>query len=200
MRGGAAGFWRVSRDGGTPTNWGSDRSRTNAEADNDLVPSRVADPSAGTLTREAARRQAVNTLRLAADLAAYGARQAGNGLGPAEAARTVIEVAAELEIIAGKLRRLARTARLDPAGRRALVADLAAEGMSQREIGAVVGVHKRTVWGDLHHGLATNVPHPGRVSINPSAASGARALRTVRVATPNSCASVVVDGIREPGG
>jgi transposase len=164
------------------------------------VTSRAATPARrGKLTREAARREAVDVLTVASAVAAYSARSIGNGLSPAEASRAALATAAELEHIAATLRRLARLDLLDRAERRRLVAELAATGMSQRAIAAAVGVDKRTVWGDLH-GLATNVPHPGRVSINPSAASGSSPLRTVRVATPNSCASVVVDGIREPGG
>jgi DNA-directed RNA polymerase specialized sigma24 family protein len=99
---------------------------------------------------EAARRQAVSTLKLAEAIAGYGARQAGNGLGPAEAARTLVEVARELENLAGNLRRLAALDGLDPAARRRLVVQLAADGWSQRKIAAAVGVSKRTVWDDLH--------------------------------------------------
>ena len=54
-----------------------------------------------------------------------------------------------MEIIAANLRRLARTARLDPAGRRALAADLAASGLSQRVIAARLGVTKKVIWDDL---------------------------------------------------
>jgi DNA-directed RNA polymerase specialized sigma24 family protein len=110
------------------------------------VPPRVVDQ----LGREAARRRAVDTLRVAEAVARYGAEAVGNGLGPEESRRAVVEVAAELEAIAGTLRRLARSGRLDPAGRRALVVQLAADGMSQRAIGRAVGVSKRTVWDDLH--------------------------------------------------
>ena len=98
---------------------------------------------------EAARREAVDTLTIAAAVAAYAAGQIGNGLGPEEARRAAVEAAAELEAVAGTLRRLARLDRLDPAGRRRLVADLAASGMSQRRIAAAVGVSKRTVFDDL---------------------------------------------------
>jgi Homeodomain-like domain len=110
-----------------------------------IVPPRVVDP----LTREAARRRAVNTLRVAEAVARYGAEAVGNGLGPEEARRAAVEVAVELEHVAATLRRLARTARLDPAGRRVLVVDLAASGLSQRAIAARLGVSKRTVFDDL---------------------------------------------------
>ena len=110
------------------------------------MPPRVVDP----LAREAARRRAVDVLRVAEAVARYGAEAVGNGLGPEEARRAVVEAAAELEMIAGNLRRLARTApRLDPAGRRALAVDLAADGISQRQIAARLGVTKKVVWDDL---------------------------------------------------
>ena len=114
------------------------------------MPPRASTPvRRGTLTREAARRQAVDTLTIASDLAAYAAGQIGNGLSPEQARRAAIDAAAELENLAGTLRRLARLDRPDPAGRRRLVADLAASGMSQRRIAAAVGVSKRTVFDDL---------------------------------------------------
>ncbi len=109
------------------------------------MPPRVVDP----LAREAARRRAVDVLRVAEAVARYGAEAVGNGLGPEEARRAVVEAAAELEMIAGNLRRLARTARLDPAGRRVLVVDLAASGLSQRAIAARLGVTKKVIWDDL---------------------------------------------------
>jgi DNA-directed RNA polymerase specialized sigma24 family protein len=114
------------------------------------VPHRVADQSAGTLAREAARRRVVDTLRLTASIAEYSARALANGLSPEQARQATLDVAAELEHIAAKLRRLTRTARLDPDARRALVADLAASGWSQRRIAEAVGTHKRSVWNDLH--------------------------------------------------
>ena len=110
------------------------------------MPPRVVDP----LTREAARRRAVDTLTIASALAAYAAGQIGNGLSPEEARRAAVDAAAELENLAGNLRRLARTApRLDPAGRRALAVDLAASGLSQRAIAARLGVTKKVIWDDL---------------------------------------------------
>lgn len=106
------------------------------------MPPRVVDPLA--------RRRVVDVLTVASAVAAYAARSVGNGLGPEEARRAAVEAAAELEIIAANLRRLARTApRLDPAGRRVLAADLAASGLSQRAIAARLGVSKRTVFDDL---------------------------------------------------
>jgi DNA-directed RNA polymerase specialized sigma24 family protein len=109
------------------------------------VPPRVVDP----LAREAARRRAVDVLRLAAAIAEYGAGQVGNGLGPEEARRAVVDAAAELEAVAAALRRLARPDRLDRAGRRRLAADLAAGGLSQEAIAARLGVARSTVWSDL---------------------------------------------------
>jgi DNA-directed RNA polymerase specialized sigma24 family protein len=115
------------------------------------MPLSVADlPDRETLTREAARRRAVRVLKIAEAIAAHGAEAVGNGLGPEQARRAALDVAAELETIAGNLRRLTRTtARLDRAGRRALVADLAASGLSQRQIADRLGVAKSTVWSDL---------------------------------------------------
>jgi DNA-directed RNA polymerase specialized sigma24 family protein len=109
------------------------------------VPPRVVDP----LAREAARRRAVDVLRVAEAVARYGAEAVGNGLGPEEARRAVVDAAAELEAVAAALRRLARTDRLDRAGRRRLAADLAAGGLSQEAIAARLGVARSTVWSDL---------------------------------------------------
>jgi hypothetical protein len=109
------------------------------------MPPRVVDP----LAREAARRRAVDVLRLAAAIAEYGAGQVGNGLGPDQARRAVVDAAAELEAAAAALRRLARLDRLDPAGRRRLAAELAADGISQRQIAARLGVTKKVIWDDL---------------------------------------------------
>jgi hypothetical protein len=103
----------------------------------------------GKLTREAARREAVDVLTIAAAVAGYAAGQVGDGLGPVEARRAVVEAAAELEAAASSLRRLARLDPLDRPERRRLVAGLAASGMSQRAIAGAVGVDKRTVWDDL---------------------------------------------------
>lgn len=109
-----------------------------------IVPPRASTPvRRGTLTRDAARREAVDTLTIASAVAAYAAGQIGNGLSPQQARQAAIEAAAELETVAGTLRRLARTTRPDPAGRRALVAELSASGWSQRRIAAEVGVCRK---------------------------------------------------------
>ena len=156
--------------------------------------------------RALARRRSVDMLRLAESVAGYAAAQLANGLGPEQARRAALDAAAELETIGAELRALA-LARLSPAGRRALAVELVGGGVSRRAAADLLGCAESTVRADLRrrapargYRLATNVPHPGRVSISPSSASGASALRTVRVATPNSCASVVVDGIRVPAG
>lgn len=138
-------------------------------------------------------------LTITAAIAAYAAGRVGNGLGPEQARQAVADAAAELEAAAAALRRLARLDRLDPAGRRRLVAELAASGMSQRAIGRAVGVSKRTVWGDLHR-LAANEPQPGLTSTSPSSASVAIAFRTVRGAVPSSSANATLEGRRAPGG
>jgi len=114
------------------------------------VTSRAATPARrGKLTREAARREAVDALTIASAVAAYSARSIGNGLSPEQARAATLTTAVELEHIAGTLRRLARLDLLDRPERRRLVAELAATGMSQRAIAAAVGVDKRTVWDDL---------------------------------------------------
>jgi Homeodomain-like domain len=103
------------------------------------------------LARDAARRQAVDTLRIASDIARYSAEQIGNGLSPRAARQAAIETAGELEAAAGLLRRLTRPPperRAD--ARRALAAELAASGVPQRQIAVQVGRSKRTVWGYLH--------------------------------------------------
>ena len=58
--------------------------------------------------REAARRQAVDTLKITSDIAAYAAEVVGDGIGADEARRAVVQAAAELERAAARLRWLAR--------------------------------------------------------------------------------------------
>ena len=86
------------------------------------------------------RRQAVDELRLAEATAGYAAGQVGNGLTPEQARRAVVEAAAELELAAAALRRLAR---LELAERRALAVELAALGVPTKRIAATVGVSER---------------------------------------------------------
>jgi DNA-binding CsgD family transcriptional regulator len=114
------------------------------------MPSSRADQSdRGTLTREAARRRSVHVLKVAEAIARYGSEQINNGLGPEQARRAALDAANGLEQIAGELRRLTRTARIDLAGRRALTVELSADGLSQRAIAARLGVSKKTVYDDL---------------------------------------------------
>lgn len=117
--------------------------------------SRVVPPARRELTGDVARRRAVDVLRVGESMCAYAAGQLANGLGPAEARVAALDVAAELAETAAALRRLARLD-LDRAQRRALAVELAASGMSQRQIAELLGVHKRTVWADLR------APGPGR--------------------------------------
>ena len=113
------------------------------------MPSRVEQPARHeTTAREAARRAAVDTLKIAEAIARYSAEQIGNGLSPEQARVAALETAGELELIAAKLRRLTRLD-LAPADRRALALDLAAAGWSQRQIAVQVGRSKRTVWDYL---------------------------------------------------
>jgi DNA-directed RNA polymerase specialized sigma24 family protein len=97
--------------------------------------------------REAARRrEAMAALRVAEATIVYAQRQIGNGLSPAQARQAALEAAGELEVLAGELR---RAIRLGPAERRVLARQLAALGMSRREVAARLGVSERAVWGYL---------------------------------------------------
>ncbi len=87
------------------------------------------------------RRQAVEELRLAEAVSGYAAGQVANGLSSEEARRAVVEAAAELELIAIGLRRLAR---LCVEERRALARMLAAHGVTQQRVAVLVGVSERT--------------------------------------------------------
>lgn len=109
-----------------------------------------AEPSARreATAREVARRRAVDMLRLAESIAGYAAAQLANGLSPEQARRAALDAAGELDAVAGNLRRLA-VARLDVAERRALAAELAASGMSARQIAGQIGVAPSTVWDYL---------------------------------------------------
>ena len=81
-------------------------------------------------------------------MATYSAEQIGNGLSGEAARMAALDVAAELEITAASLRRLARLD-LDRSARRSVAVQLAASGLSQRAIGEALGVSKKTVWTDL---------------------------------------------------
>jgi hypothetical protein len=86
------------------------------------VPPRAPTPVRRPTPRpEAARREAASVLTITAAIAAYAAGRVSNGLGPEQARRAVVDAAAELEAAAAALRRLAR---LTPADRRALAAEL----------------------------------------------------------------------------
>jgi hypothetical protein len=87
------------------------------------------------------RRQAVEELRLAEAVSGYAAGQVANGLAPEEARRAVVEAAAELELIAIGLRRLAR---LGVEERRALARMLHDCGLTQQRVAVLVGVSERT--------------------------------------------------------
>jgi DNA-binding NarL/FixJ family response regulator len=113
------------------------------------VPSRAAKPAPrGTLTRDAARRQAVDVLRLGESMCAYAAGQLANGLSAEQARQAALDAAADLAELSAALRRLT-SLDLDPAQRRALAVELAASGMSQRQIAEQLGVSKKTIWTDL---------------------------------------------------
>ena len=103
------------------------------------------------LAGEAARRrrQIVETLRLAACVAAYAADQVAGGLDPAEARVAATDAALEL---AGLAALVCRLARLEPGDRRVLARRLAAAGWSRREIAARLGVSTGAVAGYLRPG------------------------------------------------
>jgi DNA-binding NarL/FixJ family response regulator len=115
------------------------------------VPSRVDQPAEReTLTRDAARRASVRALRIIGAIVSYSAAQLADGMwSPAEARAAALDVATELELTARALRRIA-AGQLDPAERRRMVAELAADGLSQRQMAARIGVHQRTIWNWLH--------------------------------------------------
>jgi DNA-binding NarL/FixJ family response regulator len=96
--------------------------------------------------RAAECREAVALMRLAADLASYGAQQVGNGLAPADARAAVGELAGELASIAVRLRRMARPGSPGSAERRMIVGLLFAQGMSGTQVAARVGLSERTVY------------------------------------------------------
>jgi hypothetical protein len=83
----------------------------------------------------------VEELRLAEAVSGYAAGQVANGLSPEEARRAVVEAAAELELIAIGLRRLAR---LGVEERRALARMLHGHGLTQQRVAVLVGVSERT--------------------------------------------------------
>ncbi len=88
------------------------------------------------------RARVVDLLRIAEGIAGYAAREVGNGLGPDEARRAALEAAAELELAASRLRRLARPD--DSAQRRAVAVELAAAGWPREAIAERLGVTGET--------------------------------------------------------
>ncbi len=98
--------------------------------------------------REAARRQAIHALRLAEAVAGYAAGQVSDGLSPEQARRAVIEAAGALAELARSLRRVAWLD--DPAERRAAARELAAGGMSRRDVADRLGVSETAVRGYLN--------------------------------------------------
>lgn len=92
--------------------------------------------------QSAARRRAVDVLRIAEAVAGYAAGQIGNGLSPDAARLAVIDAASELELAASRLRRLARPD--DSAPRRELARELAAAGWPRQAIAERLGVSGET--------------------------------------------------------
>lgn len=100
------------------------------------------------LAREDGRRQAAALLRLSESVSRYAAGQVADGLSPAEARRAVIEAAGALAELARSLRRLAWLD--DPAERRVVARELAAGGMSRRDVADRLGVSETAVRGYLN--------------------------------------------------
>lgn len=93
-------------------------------------------------SREAARRQAVDTLNIVSAIAGYTAVAVADGLSPEAARLAVVDAAAELELAASALRRLARP---EPsADRRAVARELDALGWSRQDIAERLGVNLET--------------------------------------------------------
>ena len=105
------------------------------------------------------RARVVDLLRIAEGIAGYAARSVGNGLGQAEARSAAVDVAADLEVIASRLRALAR---LDVAGRRAAALELAAAGWSRQAIAERFGVTPETARRWLRAGPAAARVSSGR--------------------------------------
>lgn len=100
------------------------------------------------LAREAARRRhAVTLLALGEQTCRYAASVLGNGASPAMARDAAVDAAGELAVLADELRRLTR---LRGPARRKLARELAASGLSNREVALRVGVSESCLWGYLH--------------------------------------------------
>ena len=110
-------------------------------------------------------------LRIAEGICGYAGRAVMDGLSPEAARRAVIDAAAELELAASRLRRLAgpgpvadSAARQDEAARRRAVAvELAAEGVPAAQAAVRLGVHPSTVrkWRRRAAGLPRAVTRGG---------------------------------------
>jgi DNA-directed RNA polymerase specialized sigma24 family protein len=99
------------------------------------------------------RREAVALLRIAECGVRYAISELSNGTGPAEARDVAVEMASELSMVVGALRRLTR---LSGPERRSLARRLVARGMSQREVADRLGVSTRTVWAYVRPGPGTS--------------------------------------------
>jgi len=103
------------------------------------------------------RGRVVTVLRVGESMCAYAAVSIGNGLGQAEARSAALDVAAELEVIAARLRVLARVDG-GAAGRRALAVRLDARGWPRDRIADRLGVTGETVRRYLARGAAGSAP------------------------------------------
>jgi hypothetical protein len=89
------------------------------------------------------RRRAVVLLRVVAAEAAYASEQMADGLSPEQARDAALEMAAELEEAAGKLRAAVRLR--SPGQRRTMARLWAGQGMPTKRIAAAAGVTVRQV-------------------------------------------------------
>jgi hypothetical protein len=107
------------------------------------VPETTANAERTRRGREAERRrEAVTVLRITECTARYAASRLADGVGPDEARRVALEVAAELSAAAASLRRLTR---LGPGERRELAVELAGLGVPARSIASHLRVSERAV-------------------------------------------------------
>ena len=112
------------------------------------------------------RRAAVTMLQIAASTCRYAASQLASGTGPAEARQAALFVAGDLAATAEALRRLARPG---PGERRQLTVQLAAPGMTTKQIAAQLGVSDRAV-----RYYVAGRPRPGRTANGAATGVGQR--------------------------
>ena len=114
-----------------------------------LVPDSAGEQRASAAARmrrtaeTARRREALTQLRVAEATVAYAAAQLSNGLSRDQARQAMVELAGELDVLAGALRHLAR---LDRGERMSLARAWTGLGYSRVEVARRLGCSERTVW------------------------------------------------------